>query len=113
MPAGGNVWLEFWYREQYQQRDVGAWNQTLVNFYAGNDLNKAPYDHLTLNLPRTYGQWRKSASLVRVPMSADGTLKLSFVNAYGTMQIDGVKILPVSDRQLDSLRSFIEASEVQ
>jgi hypothetical protein len=29
------------------------------------------------------------------------------------MQIDGLKILPVTDRQLDSLRSFIEAPEVE
>ena len=46
-------------------------------------------------------------------MAQDGTVKLTFVNAYGTVQIDGLKILPVSDRQGDSLRSFIEASEIE
>jgi hypothetical protein len=98
-----------------QARDVGAWNQALVNFYAGvgTEIAKTPYDHLTLNLPRTYGQWRKSATLVRAPLAQDGTLKLSFTNAYGTMKIDGLRILPVSDRQLDTRRSFIEAPEVE
>jgi hypothetical protein len=29
------------------------------------------------------------------------------------VQIDGLKILPVSDRQSDSLRSFIEVEEAE
>jgi hypothetical protein len=40
-------------------------------------------------------------------------MKITFVNLYSTLRMDGIKILPVSDRQLDSLRSFIEASEIE
>ena len=38
---------------------------------------------------------------------------LELINITGTVQIDGLKILPVSDRQSDSLRSFIEVEEVE
>jgi hypothetical protein len=40
-------------------------------------------------------------------------VRINFVNYYGTLRIDGVKILPVSAREADSLRSFIEASEIE
>ncbi len=71
------------------------------------------FDSVTINLQRTYGQWRKVATRIKVPLVQDGTVKISFVNAYGTLRMDGLKILPVTDRQGDSLRSFIEASETE
>ncbi len=64
-------------------------------------------------MTRTYGQWRKVATQLKLPMTSDGVIKLSFINQFGSMRIDGLKVLPVTDRQLDSLRSFIEAPEVE
>jgi tetratricopeptide (TPR) repeat protein len=130
--AGGNLWVEFWYREQMQQREVQSWSNVVVSITpaspsppTADDAGKAPakapvkpvvpvaFDSVTIPLQRTYGQWRKVATRLRVPLVQDGTVKLTFVNAYGTLRMDGLKILPVSDRQGDSLRSFIEASEIE
>jgi tetratricopeptide (TPR) repeat protein len=114
LQAGGNCWVEFWYREQLQSRDVSAWENVVVAVYAGPEgKSKTPSDTVTLGLQRTYGKWRKMATRLKLPLAQDGTIKLTFVHQFGSVQIDGLKILPVSDRQLDSLRSFIEAPEIE
>ncbi len=114
LQGGGNCWVEFWYREQLQTRDVQAWENVIVAMYAGPDgQSKTPADSATLWLQRTYGRWRKMATRLKLPLAQDGTVKLTFVHQFGSLQIDGLKVLPVSDRQLDSLRSFIEAPEVE
>ena len=112
LPAGGTCWVEFWYREQMCSREVSVWNYATVTMWPGADgASKTAADTATLHLQRTYGQWRKVATRLRVPQAQDGTVKIAFVNAFGTLRIDGLKILPVSDRQNDTLRSFIEAPE--
>jgi hypothetical protein len=114
LQAGGNCWVEFWYREQMQTRDVTAWSNAAVAIFPGvENVSKAPSDTVTLPIPRSYGQWRKVATRLKVPMAQDGTVKLTIVSIYGSLRIDGLKILPVSDRQWDSLRSFIETSEIE
>ncbi len=114
LQAGSSCWVEFWYREQMQSRDVGAWSNAAVTIWAGPaGASKTPADQFTVFMQRTYGRWRKAAGQLKVPLTQDGTVKLTFTNAIGSLQIDGLKILPVSDRQLDSLRSFIEAPEIQ
>ena len=114
LQAGGNCWVEYWYREQMQSRDVGAWSNAVVAMFPGAEgASKAPSDQFTGFMQRTYGKWRKVAGLLKVPLAQDGTVKLTFTNAIGSLQIDGLRILPVTDRQLDSLRSFIEAPETQ
>jgi len=114
LQPGGNCWVEFWYREQMLSRDVGAWSNAAVAIFSGPEKTiKTHADLVTISLQRTYGQWRKVATRLKVPMAQDGTVRVSFVNAYGTLRIDGLKILPVSDRQWDSLRSFIEAPETE
>ncbi len=114
LPAGGTCWVEFWYREQMCSREVSAWNYATVTMWPGADgASKTASDTATIHLQRTYGQWRKMATRLRVPQAQDGTVKIAFWNAYGTLRIDGLKILPVSDRQSDTLRSFIEAPEIE
>ncbi len=112
---GGDCWVEYWYREQLQTRDVAAWSYVGIAMLAGigENVAKAPSDSLTLGMGRSFGQWRKAATRMKMPMAQDATIRLSFTNFYGLMRVDGVKILPVTDRQIDSLRSFIEASEIE
>lgn len=109
-------WVEFWYRKQgntslepYQYCYVNVW------MYAGADgPATSPTDHVLIALDRaSYGQWRKAGVRIKTPLAPDALLKLELINITGTVQIDGLKILPVSDRQSDSLRSFIEAAEVE
>ena len=116
LPPDGTCWVEFWYRKQgntslepYQWCYVNIW------MYAGADGPAAnPTAHALLPLDRaSYGQWRKAGARIKTPLAADALLKLELINITGTVQIDGLKILPVSDRQSDSLRSFIEVEEVE
>ena len=109
-------WVEFWYRKQgntslepYQYCYVNVW------MFAGADGRAtSPTAHVVLALDRaSYGQWRKTGTRIKTPLATDALLKLELINYTGTVQIDGLKILPVSDRQSDSLRSFIEAEEVE
>ncbi len=109
-------WVEFWYRKQgntslepYQYCYVNVW------MYAGADGPATnPTAHVLIPLDRaSYGQWRKAGVRIRTPLASDALIKLDLINYTGTVQIDGLKILPVSDRQSDSLRSFIEAAEVE
>ena len=113
---GSTCWVEFWYRKQgntslepYQYCYVNVW------MYAGADGPATnPTDHSLIAFDRaSYGQWRKAGIRIKTPLAPDALLKLELINYTGTVQIDGLKILPVSDRQNDSLRSFIEAEEVE
>jgi len=114
LPSGGTCWVEFWYREQMCSREVSVWNSATVTMWPGADgASKTSSDSSVIHLQRTYGQWRKVATRLSVPQAQDGAVKIAFVNAYGTLRIDGLKILPVSDRQSDTLRSFIEAPEIE
>jgi tetratricopeptide (TPR) repeat protein len=117
LPAGGSIWVELWYREQMTARDVSAWENATVSIYAGTDIKaiKAakPEDQVVLGFARSHGQWRKLATKLRVPPSKDGTLRITFVNVNGSIVIDGLKVLPVTDRQADSLRNFIEADVIE
>lgn len=113
LQPGGNVWVELWYREQMQSRDVQSWESVDVMVIPGTDATKPPSDKIQLPITRTYGQWRKVATRLKLPMTSEAVFKLSFVHQFGMIRIDGVKVLPVTDRQLDSLRSFIEAPEIE
>ena len=113
LQPGTNCWVEFWYKEQLQSREVSVWSNVTVATYANRDVTKATFDVASTPLQRTYGQWRKVGLRLKFPMTQDGVLRFAFVNAYGTLRIDGLKILPVTDRQADTLLSFIEASDIE
>lgn len=116
--AGANLWVEFWYREQLQSRESVSWSNTTITIYSDpfteaiKPTAKAA-DQVMLALQRGYGQWRKVATLLKVPMTRDATVKVALLNAYGTHLIDRVRILPVTERQLDALRTFIETDVVE
>jgi hypothetical protein len=114
LQSGGSCWVELWYCEEMDSRDVSAWSNATVAIFPGLEgATKTSADQVLLALPRSYGQWRKVATRLHIPLSQDATVKFTFINYYGTIKIDGLKILPVSDRQADSLRSFIEAPEIE
>jgi tetratricopeptide (TPR) repeat protein len=109
-------WVEFWYRKQgntslepYQYCYVNVW------IYSGADGPATnPSGHVIVPLDRaSYGQWRKAATRIKTPLAPDALIKIELINITGTVQIDGLKILPVTDRQTDSLRSFIEVEETE
>jgi tetratricopeptide (TPR) repeat protein len=116
--AGTNLWVECWYREQAQSRESVSWASATISIYseplaeALKPTTKAA-DQVLLPLQRGYGQWRKVATLLKVPMTRDAVVKVALLNVQGTNVIDRVRILPVTERQLDALRTFIETDIVE
>jgi tetratricopeptide (TPR) repeat protein len=111
--VNGIYWIEFWYREQlgfkYQSGSGITPTFTIALVGAGNVSNPEEGTSLVA-IDRTYGQWRKVGAKLKAPVTQDGLLRIDLMHVYGELQIDGLKILPVSDRKNDALRSFIEGT---
>ena len=86
-----------------------------VQMYAGSEVSPAQKTlDLFIGMDRSgYGQWRKAAALIQRPTTKDALLSLGLVWNQGAVYVDGLKILPVSDRDTDSLRNFIESGEAE
>jgi tetratricopeptide (TPR) repeat protein len=57
---------------------------------------------------RTLGRWHKVAFTVKAPPAADGMLTLAISHICGVVEVDGLSVRPVSDREHDSLVNFLE-----
>ncbi len=110
MMANGYYWVEFWYREQEGQAAFGYAPAFILTLQGAGNSSDAEEGSKVVPVDRTFGQWRKVGAKLKAPVSQDGLLKIDFNYIYGVIEIDGVKILPISDRENDSLRSFIEGS---
>ena len=108
---GATYWVECWYRETWGSYNIGH-QQQVYAWIAGEGL---PNPHQPTGPPiyleRTYGQWRKLAFKVKAPATQDGQLRLGVYNFRGAMEIDALTVRPVSDRENDSLSSFLEGGE--
>lgn len=62
----------------------------------------------TLYYERTLGRWYKVGLNVKAPPTNAGELTLSIRHIYGALEIDGISVRPVSDRDHDSLVNFLE-----
>ncbi|MCE9592304.1 MAG: PKD domain-containing protein [Planctomycetes bacterium] len=110
LPAQGTLWVEFWYREMQGPAIAGDGRAIRVDVYdaANTDLGFA-----TVIVERTFGMWHKAAFNMPMPRTTDGKVVVTIGNHQGLLQIDGLKVLPVSDTQNDSLRTFIEGADPQ
>ncbi|MEO6848940.1 MAG: tetratricopeptide repeat protein [Chthoniobacterales bacterium] len=109
MTVNGNYWVEFWYRDW-----MGSSTPSVrISLLGERGENNTDNGSVTLPLDRTFGQWRKTGTLIKAPVTQDGILSLTFPTVQGTLMFDGLKILPVSDRENDSRRSFIQGGEAQ
>jgi tetratricopeptide (TPR) repeat protein len=108
----GTYWVEFWYRESHGRHNADN-QQQAYGWITGEGL---PDPHIPRSAPvyleRTFGQWRKLGYKIKAPQAGDGRLQLAILNFSGLMEIDGVLVRPVSDRQMDSLTSFVEGTEM-
>jgi len=57
-----------------------------------------------------YGQWRKTGMIVQVPYDSECVQEIQF-DATGLLEIDGLKMLPVTDRQYGALLNFMEEEQ--
>ena len=112
LTSEGWYWVEFWYRENLESAAVFRGMHTHVYLYGtGNDQHPSGNGTATVSFDRTFGQWRKQGFLVRAPVTQDGRVDFSIRLVSGVMEIDAFSILPVSDRQMDSLANFIEGKQ--
>jgi hypothetical protein len=57
---------------------------------------------------RTLGRWRKISYNVKAPPRPGAKLAMSIRHIFGVMELDGISVRPVSDREHDSLANFLE-----
>jgi tetratricopeptide (TPR) repeat protein len=107
----GWYWVEVWHRETLAGYNQGNQQQAFAWISPEGDkalhIPKGPPTYLD----RTYGQWRKLGFKFKAPAAQDGLLVVWFINYLATSEIDGLVIRPISDRQNDSLTSFLEGTE--
>ncbi|MEO6054413.1 MAG: tetratricopeptide repeat protein [Chthoniobacterales bacterium] len=107
MTPNSCYWVEFWYRDWMG----GSTPSVTVSLMGSNGDTNDDGGMVTMALDRTFGQWRKSGVLLKAPVSQDGVLNISFPSIYGTLMMDAVKILPVTDRENDALNNFVQGSD--
>jgi tetratricopeptide (TPR) repeat protein len=107
LSQNGSYWIEFWYR------DTLAWgvsnNPHTVAWLAADGVpldNNTPSG--TVTYERTLGRWRKISFNIKGPPVSDGKVMLSIRHTFGIMELDGISVQPVTDRQHDSLVNFLE-----
>jgi tetratricopeptide (TPR) repeat protein len=107
----GEFWVEVWYRDTLAPTYTGSYlPQIYVNFYG--DANQLSAQRI-INLLPTYGEWRKIAARVTAPVTKDGRVAVVFYYCLGFFEFDGLRVLPISDRQNDVLQTFIEGTHPQ
>ena len=60
-------------------------------------------------MERSPGAWRKIGFVLDAPLANDGKFTMS-VLTMGAVEIDGLSVKAVTDRQLDALSNFIEGT---
>lgn len=107
----GYYLLEIWYREQLCSKPE---NPHIHMWILGPKNESNPEGSQgTAYFDRTDGQWRKFAFRIKAPLTQDGKFAVSVRHIYGVMEFDGLRITPITARQVDSLNAFIEGVENQ
>jgi tetratricopeptide (TPR) repeat protein len=109
---GGWYWAELWYRETLASPPVRLVHDPRVYLWIaaeGSPPNQVPTTY-PVPLERTYGHWRKIGVKMHAP-APDGRLRLSVRSFLGMMELSGLSVRPVSDLQVDTLRSFTEGTD--
>jgi tetratricopeptide (TPR) repeat protein len=106
MNQNGTYWVEFWYR------DTLAWGMpnnphTHVWLYP-DGMPPAMAEMGTVYYERTLGRWRKISYNMKAPPTPAAKLAMSIRHIFGVMELDGISVRPVSDREHDSLANFLE-----
>jgi tetratricopeptide (TPR) repeat protein len=110
----GNYWIELWYRETMGVPYAPAlgWYVHWYGWVMDADPGKAlQVQGMYQVVDRTYGQWRRIGWKAKAPLDPTGHLSFLMRGTYGVVEVDGISIRPVSDRQSDSLMSFLEGTD--
>ena len=110
MTGNGEYWIEMWYREVL----TSAPHSPHVHFYIFGEANKlSDRGQGTSYFDRTYGAWRKFGFMLKAPLDPDGRLAFTIRQVLGVVEIDGLSMRPVTDRQADALNNFLKGSDVE
>jgi tetratricopeptide (TPR) repeat protein len=107
----GWYWVELWYRDGLLSSYIPTLIMPLTQTYFYDTVANVNADGgsaINIVVERGYGAWRKFATKLRAPVAQDGRIEFILYYAVGLLDIDGVRIQPISDRQNDSLHSFVE-----
>lgn len=102
----GWLWLECWYRDTMLWGAPGN-PQAQIELRGGAGGGGTSQ---TLYMEPTYGEWRKLGVRLKLPITQDARATFGFYNMQGLVELDGFSIQPVTDRQNEGLRTFIEGS---
>jgi hypothetical protein len=106
---GGHYWVECWYREDLFDSSPGFTPHIYLYLYGEGTQIHPTRGQGTNFLERTPGAWRKIGFVLDAPLSNDGRVSFG-VLSVGAIQIDGLSVQPVTDRELDALSNFIEGT---
>ncbi len=106
----GDFVVDLWYKTDAFDAG-GPYRQHLsVWLYGGGNALHPTQGSSTSYLERSFGTWRKSTAVIKAPVTQDGQLTFSYRYAAGALQLDGLRIAPVSPREMDSYRNFIQGN---
>ncbi|MAE62384.1 MAG: hypothetical protein CMJ49_13640 [Planctomycetaceae bacterium] len=107
LPPQGNLWLEMWYRT----RGTSAHDREMIIVkVAGDD---APAGVVSAPPQRTFGLWHKIVLESPALNTFNGSFAVFVPESAGILEIDGVRVRHVSDRQHDALRRFVQGADPQ
>jgi hypothetical protein len=111
LTSDGTVWVEFWYRESLESSPITGNPHVHMTLYGTGDAVNPASGTVTQQFERTWGVWRKMGFRLRAPVTQDGRITASIRQLYGAVELDGLSITAISDRQVDTLASFVEGTE--
>ncbi len=107
MHQNGTYWVEFWYRDTLAWGPPSNNPHTHVWLYP-DGVPPATAEMGTVYYQRSLGTWRKISYNMKAPSTPGAKLAMSIRHIFGLMELDGVSVRPVSDREHDSLGNFLE-----
>ena len=109
LTPAGTYWVEIWYRDILRPAPPLPYQTAHVIATLTTDTPAKESTFVSAPLHRnSHHQWHKLSFKLKAPLAQDFQLQLRFQNQTGAIYYDGLSIRPVGDRQLDSLRNFLE-----
>lgn len=105
LKENGNYWVEIWYREQAANHE-GPQSNCLASLRVPDSNNKGP--EKSVAIVRTFGEWRKLGLLLQAPADTAAELQMAMRGLKGVYQFDGLRVLPVDDREAELFNDFIQ-----
>ena len=113
LTPGGTYWVEVWYQDLVRPvPPIPHAHLFSVQAHLVGEALPKPSTLVGLAMPRnSHHQWHKFGMKLKAPAAQDCLFKLLMQDANGFQLIDRISIQPVTDRQVDSLMTFLEGQK--